>query len=145
MMTNCCVHCSVQGGDVSCMCLAKSWLTREGGARCKMVALNLMPSLNFISQQIPPFQVILNFPLIWGMGGSPLAVLQSTVKSIVLPKSTSCMLFCSLLFVNCVTCQQKELFHLSVKGLSLPIKDPLELFQYLLPFPKYTAPKFDAC
>ncbi|KAJ8042143.1 hypothetical protein HOLleu_13133 [Holothuria leucospilota] len=42
-----------------------------------------------------------------------------------------------------VTCHQKELFHLSVKELSPPIKDPLELFQYLLPFSKYTSSKFD--
>ena len=42
-----------------------------------------------------------------------------------------------------VTCHQKELFHLSVKELSPPMKDPLELFQYLLPFSKYTSSKFD--
>ena len=44
---------------------------------------------------------------------------------------------------GCVTRHQKELFHLSVKELSLPIKDPLEFFQYLLPFSKYTCSKLD--
>ena len=50
-------------------------------------------------------------------------------------------LMCTL--KGCVTRDQKELFHLSVKELSLPIKDPLEFFQCLLPFSKYTCSKLD--
>ena len=62
------------------MCLAKSWLTRGGGARCKMVALNLMPGLKLISLRIPPFLGEFNFsPQLGdggrGGGGGPLAVL----------------------------------------------------------------------